>query len=123
MDNPLPVLAAHTAGWRERSLPPDLAHHARRALVDWFATLFPGCVRPPATLLAAALDEELRGGGGAVCYVSGRRVPIRHAALLNGTASHTVEFDDIYRYAVYHPGCPTIAAALAAAQATGADMD
>jgi hypothetical protein len=26
---------------------------------------------------------------------------------------HTVEFDDIYRYAVYHPGCPTIAAALA----------
>jgi 2-methylcitrate dehydratase PrpD len=34
-----------------------------------------------------------------------------------------VEFDDIYRYAVYHPGCPTIAAALAAAQSRGADMD
>jgi 2-methylcitrate dehydratase PrpD len=55
--------------------------------------------------------------------VTGRRVPVRHAALVNGTASHTVEFDDIYRYAVYHPGCPTIAAALAAAQANGATMD
>jgi 2-methylcitrate dehydratase PrpD len=73
--------------------------------------------------MSAALEDETRGGGGAVCYVSGRQVPLRHAALLNGTASHTVEFDDIYRYAVYHPGCPTIAAALAAAQTRGADMD
>jgi 2-methylcitrate dehydratase PrpD len=49
-------------------------------------------------------------------------VPLRHAALLNGAASHIVEFDDIYRYAIYHPGCPTIGAALAAAQVRGTDM-
>jgi 2-methylcitrate dehydratase PrpD len=121
--NPLLVLAEHAASWRARPLPAELAHHARRALVDWFATLLAGCPKPPATLMAAALEDEVRGGGGAVCYVTGRRVPLRHAALLNGTASHTVEFDDIYRYAVYHPGCPTIAAALAAAQTRGADMD
>lgn len=123
MTNPLLVLADHAATWRSRDLPADVAHHARRALVDWFAALLAGAWRPPATLMSAGLEDETRGGGGAVCYVSGRRVPVRHAALLNGTASHTVEFDDIYRYAVYHPGCPTIAAALAAAQANGADMD
>jgi hypothetical protein len=34
---------------------------------------------------------------------------VRHAALINATASHTVEFDDIFRDAGYHPGCPVIA--------------
>lgn len=123
MDNPLLALAEHAASWRERTPDAALAHHARRALVDWFGCLLAGASRPPATLIAAALADETAGGGGAVCYVTGRRVPLRHAALVNGTASHTVEFDDIYRYAVYHPGCPTIAAALAAAQAHGRDMD
>ena len=123
MTNPLLVLADHAATWKSRPLDAEVAHHARRALVDWFAALLAGAWREPATLMSAALEDETRGGGGAVCYVSGRRVPVRHAALINGTASHTVEFDDIYRYAVYHPGCPTIAAALAAAQARGTDMD
>lgn len=123
MDNPLVALAEHAASWRERVPDAALAHHARRALVDWFGCLLAGASRPPATLIAAALADETAGGGGAVSYVTGRGVPLRHAALVNGTASHTVEFDDIYRYAVYHPGCPTIAAALAAAQAHARDMD
>ena len=38
------------------------------------------------------------------------------AAWINGSASHSVEFDDIFRDAVYHPGCPVIAAALAMAE-------
>ena len=46
---------------------------------------------------------------------------MRTAALINGTAAHTVEFDDIYREAIYHPGAPTIAAAFAAAQDQGVD--
>ncbi len=123
MTNPLLVLADHAATWHTRKLDDEVAHHARRALVDWFAALLAGAWREPATLMSAALEDETRGGGGAVCYVTGRKVPVRHAALINGTASHTVEFDDIYRYAVYHPGCPTIAAALAAAQARGTDME
>ena len=123
MTNPLIVLADHAASWRARDLPADVAHHARRVLVDWFAATLPGCSRSPATLMAEALEDKTRGGGGAVCYVTGRRVPLRHAALVNGTASHTVEFDDIYRYAVYHPGCPTIAAALAAAQSHNTGME
>src|SRR3546814_260766 len=38
------------------------------------------------------------------------------AAWINGSVSHAVEFDDIFRDAVYHPGCPVIAAALAVAE-------
>ena len=122
MDNPLLILADHAASWRDRPLPPEVAHHARRALIDWFAALLPGCSRPPATLLANAMAAE-RGPGRAICYVDGMAGPLRYAALLNATASHTVEFDDIFRDAGYHPGCPTIAPALAAVQGRGGSMD
>src|SRR4051794_41769785 len=89
-ENPLLVLAEHAASWRTRPLPEAVAHHARRALIDWFA---------------------------------GQPSPLRHAALLNAAASHTVEFDDIFRDAGYHPGCPTIAPALAAVQQQGGTME
>ncbi|WP_408902003.1 MmgE/PrpD family protein [Plastoroseomonas hellenica] len=99
-----------------------MEHHARRALLDWFAAMLPGARLAPATLLAGALADE-RGDGRAVCYVDGGLGSPRHAALLNAIASHTVEFDDIHRDSGLHPGSPTIAAALAVAQASGASMD
>ena len=40
---------------------------------------------------------------------------MRAAALINGTAAHPVEVDDIFRDGIYHPGAPTIAAAMALA--------
>jgi 2-methylcitrate dehydratase PrpD len=119
VENPLLELARAAAAWHRRHLTEDVAHAARRALLDWFATTLPGCIEPPATLLAQALLP----GGGAFCYVSGAMRPPREAALLNATASHTVEFDDIFRDGGYHPGSPTMAAALALAQDYGASLD
>jgi len=119
--NPLLVLADHAASWRTASLDADLDRHARRALIDWFACVLAGARKAPATLMARALASE-RGTGRAVSYTDQAHTGLRHAALINGTASHIVEFDDIWRWGVYHPGCPTIGAGLAAAQAQGADM-
>jgi 2-methylcitrate dehydratase PrpD len=115
-------LADAAAAWQHCPLPAETERHARRAMLDWFAALFPGCAQPPATLLAIAMKSE-GGAARSICYVDGAVVSLRQAALINATASHTVEFDDIYRDAGYHPACPTISAALAAAQATGASMD
>ena len=36
--------------------------------------------------------------------------------MVNAIASHTVEYDDIFRDGGYHPGSSTVAAALALAQ-------
>lgn len=120
----MPTIAEILAAYAEREqaapLADEVRHHARRALIDWFAALLPGALLPPATLLAAGLADEL-GHGRALVYGSLRPASLRAAALINATASHTIEFDDIFRDAVYHPGCPVIAAALAAAQARGAD--
>ena len=118
MENPLLMLATVAADWRTRALDASTEHHARRAVLDWFAALLPGCAEGPARTLGAALASE-RGQGGAVSYATGLAGSARHAALLNGIASHTAEFDDIYRDGGYHPGSPTISAALAMAQDLG----
>lgn len=104
---------------RAAPLAPQVVHHAKRAVIDWTAAALPGAVVPPATVLEAALVDEL--GRGPARLVLGRAAGARVAALINGTAAHTAEVDDIFRDGIYHPGAPTIAAALALAQALGAN--
>src|ERR1700752_4392234 len=105
--------AAWANDWRSKPIPPEVLHHAKRAVIDWHAALFPGAVMPPAILLEKALRDELDHGDATLAL--GRRATVRAAALINGTAAHTVEVDDIFRDGIYHPGAPTIAAALALA--------
>jgi 2-methylcitrate dehydratase PrpD len=105
----------------ESRLPGNVIHHAKRAVIDWYAALLPGSIIAPATLLEQALGEDLDRGN--ACLASGRRATARAAALINGAASHAVEFDDIYRDAGFHPGSPVISAALATAQSCGASGD
>jgi 2-methylcitrate dehydratase PrpD len=114
----LAELASYAVGESAERLPEQVVHDARRAVVDWFAALLPGGVEPPAALLRDVLSAE--GMGSARVYPGGATIAPRAAALLNATAAHTIEFDDIFRDAVYHPGCTTIAAALAVAQDRGA---
>ena len=106
--------AQFAVDYRATAMSPDVAHHAKRAVIDWYAAALPGAVLPPATSLQRALSEELGRGGARL--VLGAPATVRLAALVNGTASHIVEVDDIFREAIYHPGAPTIAAALALAQ-------
>jgi 2-methylcitrate dehydratase PrpD len=113
-------LAIYVADESKRELPAVVVHHAKRALIDWFACLLPGSQSAPATMLVEALHDEF-GSGRAWVFGADRPASIRTAALINATAAHTVEFDDIFREAIYHPGCPVIGAALAAAQSNQAD--
>jgi 2-methylcitrate dehydratase PrpD len=103
---------------RTGPLPTELLHHAKRALIDWHAALFPGVVTDVVGRLRSLLQEELGRGNAALPL--GERATARAAALLNGTAAHAAEIDDSFRDAMYHPGAPTIAAAMAAAQDVGA---
>jgi 2-methylcitrate dehydratase PrpD len=107
--------AKFAVGYRATPMSPEVTHHARRAVIDWYAAALPGAVLAPATSLEQALSEEL--GHGRARLVLGTPATVRLAALVNGTASHLVEVDDIFREAIYHPGAPTVAAALAMAQA------
>ncbi len=86
--------------------------HEVRALIDYLAALLAGANAEPASNLTRALADEI-GVGRCRLPANGQTALSRTAALINGTASHIVEFDDIYRDGIYHPGCPVIAAAVA----------
>ncbi len=122
-------------------IPAEALAEAKLCLLDWLGCAIPGAVEPPATLLRRALGcpPSAFGAPGSLASCGGgmgRRAPPRclarllpdgaaadprTAALINGTASHTVEVDDIFSPGLYHPGVVTIPAALALAEARGAD--
>jgi 2-methylcitrate dehydratase PrpD len=110
----LEQIAAYGARDAARELPECVVHHGKRAVLDWFAALYPGTQVAPCLTLMQAHRSEMGFGRsrlpGHVCSA----FPAT-AAWINGSASHTVEFDDIFKDAVYHPGCPVISAALAVA--------
>ena len=93
-------LAAWAVDSRSRPLEAEVLHHAKRAVIDWYAAYYPGSVAAPATLLENAFSLQ----------------DPRTRALIMGSAAHTAEVDDIFRDGIYHPGAPTISAALAVAQ-------
>jgi 2-methylcitrate dehydratase PrpD len=107
------------AAWAERfrgeTLAPEVLRHAKRAVIDLHAAMISGAVVAPASLLEKALADELDHGEARLAL--GRKATMRAAALINGAAAHTTEVDDIFRDGIYHPGAPTIPAALALAQA------
>lgn len=114
----LSPFANFTAEAAARAFPDAVWHGAKRALLDYMGATLPGGVLAPAKPLKAAFADML-GRGRSCIYPSGEVTDPRTAALINGAASHTIEFDDIYREGIYHPGVPVISAALAIAQARG----
>src|SRR5690606_22459438 len=100
-------------------LPDEVLHHAKRAFLDWLAALYPGTQVSPGIELLRAHKDELGLGRSSLPGYKTTTLPAT-AAWINGSVSHAVEFDDIFRDAVYHPGCPVISAALAAAESTQA---
>lgn len=109
-------IAKYAVAERDRPLPDGVFHHAKRTVIDWCATTAPGSVEQPATGLVRAMADDV-GRGKARLFPSGQAATLRGAAVINAAASHTVEFDDIFRDAIYHPGTPVISTALAAAEA------
>ncbi|MDA8290819.1 MAG: MmgE/PrpD family protein [Actinomycetota bacterium] len=105
-------LAELAVRWRTEPLDEQIAHATTRVVVDWMAATLAGVPLGAPGLLTAVVAER-RSAGGARLATTGASVDPCSAALVNGTAAHVAELDDIYRDGLYHPGAPTIAAALA----------
>jgi len=95
----------------------------RLSLFDWAACGIAGASEPVAKLVRAmVLDETGNTGlGEAALFGDPARVPARGAALVNGTASHALDYDDTHFGHIGHPSVAVLPAALAVAQRVGAD--
>ena len=89
--------------------------------LDWLAVGRAGAQEPVANLVRSqGLDE----GGRAQASVFGTAtlLPARSAALINGTISHALDYDDTHFAHIGHPSVAVFPASLAVAEARGASI-
>jgi len=118
------ILAEHCRSIRYDSLPGEAVESARQCLLDWLGVTLAGSDEPLARMLRA---DALEDGGNAQATLigAGGRVTAKQAALVNGAASHALDYDDVVLAMSGHPSVPVWPALLALAEwrgGTGRDV-
>jgi hypothetical protein len=80
------VFARHAARFRNEQLHEEVLHSAKRAVIDWYASLYAGLDEPAVQALEGVLADDLDRG--AAHLARGRPATARAAALIHGTAAH-----------------------------------
>ncbi|GAA4548635.1 MmgE/PrpD family protein [Pseudonocardia xishanensis] len=101
-------------------MPEPVRRTAVHCVLDVVGVAVVGSTTPPATLVRAEMFDE-RSSGPAGVVGDPRRLPAAAAALVNGTAAHALDFDDVSAAMGGHPSTVVLPAALAAAERHGLD--
>lgn len=115
-------LAERASNIQRGDLPSDAVTVARQCILDWYAVTIPGASEPAVTLLADELLEDGAAPLASLVGLEGRTSPL-NAALINGTASHALDFDDVNLAILGHPTVALLPGLLALAEQTGATQD
>jgi 2-methylcitrate dehydratase PrpD len=99
------ALARRASGLAYDVLPAPVRDLARQCVLDYYGVALAGADDDLVRLL---LDEMIEAGGAPQAAVIGydARLPIMSAALVNGAASHALDYDDVN---LAMPGHPTVA--------------
>jgi len=122
--------AVHEAGITERIagfavaadgylFPASAKAVARLSMLDWSAVLLAGLDEPVSVMVRQMVGED-GGAPAATVFGLNDKLPTRAAALANGAASHTLDYDDTHFAYVGHPSVAVLPAALAIAEKTNA---
>jgi 2-methylcitrate dehydratase PrpD len=104
--------------------PKDVIVEAKLCLIDWLGVALGGA-HEPLTKILLDLTASLGGAPQASVIGHARKDSLLHAALINGSASHALDFDDVHFQMMGHPTVPVMPALLALAEtrhATGRDL-
>lgn len=111
-------LAEHALGFDYDMLPADARRIVRHCILDWYAVTLAAC-REPA--VAALVDDALEEGAGGASPVIGHAAGVSQgaAALIQGTAAHWLDYDDVNLAITGHPTAVVYSALLPLALARG----
>lgn len=112
-------LARFSAELQFGDIPADVVARMKLSLLDSIGVCLHG-VTLPWTQHVQALVEAEGCAPQASIYGSGKKTSIANAALVNSTAGHAFELDDIHKESIIHPGSLALPAALAMAEVRGA---
>jgi 2-methylcitrate dehydratase PrpD len=111
-----PMLAAYVAR-PPGDAPAAGLELARTAMLDTVGVALAAAAEPTVTTLAA---EFPAAGGSCTVWVGGGHTTAEQAALLNGTAAHALDYDDVDDLVAGHPSAVLVPAVLAVAEQAGA---
>ncbi|MCB1511997.1 MAG: MmgE/PrpD family protein, partial [Hyphomicrobiaceae bacterium] len=112
------ILAEFAAGLRYDAIPRPVIDHIKLTTLDGLGCCLYGATLPWTRMVA---DVVMRDGGRTEATVIGtdRRAPVAGAVLVNATAGHAFELDDIHRDSILHPNSIAVPTALAFAERAG----
>ena len=96
-------------------LPTDVVTRSRHCLLDWLSVLIAGWQDDAVQILLDEVRAE-EGPERATLLGGGGRVSVNNAALVNGTAGHVLDFDDVHLRSRVHPSVPLWSAIIALAE-------
>lgn len=118
------ALAEQARGLRLTDIPEPIRQWARQCVLDYAGCGIAGATDQLVTILLAEMQEQ---GGNETTAVLGHaaRLPAASAAIVNGAASHALDFDDVNLAMPGHPSVAILPALLALAEergSSGADV-
>ncbi len=114
------TLVERALNLRFDDIPGDARRVARDCLTDWLGCTLAGLDEPASVIVSACTLEE---GGLPQTTLFGRAsaAGLQQAALINGTASHALDYDDVHLALPGHASVALIPGLLALAEHRGAD--
>src|SRR4051812_18608066 len=124
MQTELPPLTSPVARFasstRYADIPADVVRLSKGAVLDCLAVAFAGCVAEGSVLLRRHLAQFGFPRPNASVIGTDMRLPAQFAALANGNAMHSDDYDDTHNPSRIHPSASVAAALFAAAEAADA---
>ena len=107
------AIAEFAAGDPFANAPDELYARATRAFIDTIGVTIAGRQESPFTILSKTIAST---GGEATVLPTRERTTAEHAAFLNGTAGHALDYDDVADEMKGHPSVVLVSALLALAE-------
>ena len=111
-------LARFSAELRFEDIPAHVIEHMKLSLLDSIGVCLHG-VTLPWTRHVQSLVEAEGASAQASIFGSGKKTSMANAVLVNSTAGHAFELDDIHKESIIHPGSLAFPVALACAEYKG----
>jgi 2-methylcitrate dehydratase PrpD len=108
----------HIISARYQDLPLKAVEAAKKEVLDSLATAVGGSNRPGVAELVSVV-REWGGNPQSTVIAWGFKCPAPHAAQVNGTMIHALDYDDGHQQAVVHVGCTAVSTCFAAAERMG----
>jgi 2-methylcitrate dehydratase PrpD len=100
---------------RIERLPQDVIEAAKKSLLDWIGVTLGGSKDTVIQILMDVLNE-IDGKGQSSIIGHNSRTTMLNAALINGTMSHILDYDDAHSVVRTHPSAPLVPALLVVAE-------